>query len=186
MNRKERIFTTFLWISLAGILAMTLMAVGKKTRDNKGTIVNSGYFESSANQEKIEQLNKVLAANPNDFNALVGLGDVYYDMKNVEAAIEFFVRAEKVRPNDTHVLNDLGTLYSNQGNSNQAIVKFQAAYDSDPSHLVSLYNIARIYTIEKRNIPKAVELLKDILSKNPDEKLRQAVERDLNDIGTGR
>jgi tetratricopeptide (TPR) repeat protein len=186
MNRKEKIFTTFLWVSLAGILAMTLLAVGKNTRDNKVTTVNSGYFDSQANQEKIDQLKNVLAGNPNDFSALVGLGDVYFDMKNTEEAIKYFLRAEKLRPNDIHVLDDLGTLYSRQGNSDQAMAKFQAAYNSDPSHLNSLYNIARIYMMEKQNIPKAVELLKEILTKNPDEKLRQAVERDLNNIGTGR
>lgn len=186
MNRKEKIFTAFLWVSLAGILAMTLMAVGKKTRDSKGTTVSSGYFESSANQEKIDQLKRVLDANPDDFDALVSLGDIYFDMKNTEEAFAYFLRAEQLRPTDTHVLDDLGSLYSRQGNSDQAIAKFQAAYDANPSHLASLYNIARIYMLEKQNIPKAIELLKEILSKNPDEELRQAVERDLNEYGARR
>jgi cytochrome c-type biogenesis protein CcmH/NrfG len=186
MNRKEKIFITFLWITLAGILALTLLAVGKNARDKKGTTVSSGYFDSSANQEKIDQLNNVLAANPNDFNALVSLGDIYYDMKNADKAIEYFLKAEQLKPDDTHVLDDLGFLYSSRGNNIQAIAKFKAAYNSDPSHLASLYSIARIYMLEKQTVPKAVELLKEILSKNPDVNLRQAVERDLNDVGTGR
>jgi cytochrome c-type biogenesis protein CcmH/NrfG len=186
MNRKEKIFITFLWITLAGILVMTLVSVGENARDGKGTAVDSGYFDSSANQGKIDQLNNVLAANPNDFNALVSLGDIYYDMKNADKAIEYFLKAEQLKPDDTHVLDDLGFLYSSRGNNIQAIAKFKAAYNSDPSHLASLYSIARIYMLEKQTVPKAVELLKEILSKNPDVNLRQAVERDLNDVGTGR
>ena len=182
MNRKEKVFTAFLWVTLAGILMMTLMAVGQKTRDSKGTTVESGYFDSSENQGKIEQLERVLTANPDDFSALVALGDLYYDMKSNDEAISYFLRAEKLRPRDTHVLNDLGNLYSRQGNSDLAISKFQAAYDVDPTHLVSLYNVAQIYMLKKRDNQKALELFREILSKNPNEELRQAIEREMNSI----
>lgn len=192
LNRKEKVFTTFLWITLAGIAVLVLFSAGKKSRDKKfetlsgGNSPASAFQQSSSNQAKIDAFKNTLTRNPDDFNALVGLGDLYFDMKLADEAIELFERAEKLRPDNTHVLNDLGSLYSQLGDSDRSIAKFQAAYDINPSHLTSLFNVGLVYMHNKQDNERALEVFREILSNNPNEKLRQAVLEEMGKISSGR
>jgi tetratricopeptide (TPR) repeat protein len=189
MISKDKALNTFLCGTLAVILSIAIIAIiaiGKKARDNRDSNIDNGYVGTATSQEKINQLITVLATNPNDSSVLVGLGEAYFNMKNYEEAIKFFLRAEKLRPNDTNVKNKLGAFYSRQGNSDLAISKFQAAYDADPCMLFNLYSIAQIYMIEKHDNQSAEVFLKRILSNNPDNKLLKAVKRDLETIALNR
>ena len=47
-------------------------------------------------------------AAPEDFEAQMKAGDLYYQIKRYDQALEFFQRAQKVRPNDLAVLVSLG------------------------------------------------------------------------------
>lgn len=129
-------------------------------------------------ESRIEVLKQELAVNPDNINALIELGDIYFDGNRYQEAISIFNRAEEVDPVNIHVLNDLGILSMSTGNYDAALEKFKTVMDVDPSHIHSLYHIGVIHRI-KGDTDKAVETFEQILSMNPEPQLTEAARQEI-------
>jgi cytochrome c-type biogenesis protein CcmH/NrfG len=129
-------------------------------------------------ESRIEVLKKELLANPDDINALIELGDIYFDGNRYETAIAIFNKAEEVAPANIHVLNDLGILYMSTGKYDAALEKFETVMDVDSSHIHSLYHIGVIHRI-KGDTGKALGTFEQIMSKSPEPKLAEAVRQEI-------
>jgi len=70
---------------------------------------------------------RVLAANPRDFNALIGAGRAALDLGDVQAATGFFGRAEEVNPNAPAAKAGLGAAMAHMGDADGAIYYFDQA-----------------------------------------------------------
>ena len=70
---------------------------------------------------------RVLAANPRDFNALVGAGRAALELGDVQSAAGFFGRAEEVNPNAPAAKAGLGAAMAHMGDADGAIYYFDQA-----------------------------------------------------------
>jgi len=135
-------------------------------------------------QDTQQQANRVLAleqeiaANPDNINALIELGDIYLDSNRYEIAITTFVKAEQLAPTNFHILNDLGTLYMRTGNFENAMEKFEAVLKIDPRHIHSLYYVGLVHR-ETGNTDKALQAFEEVLGLNPDQQLADAVRQEI-------
>ena len=86
-------------------------------------------------------LNRVYEKNPKDYEALVAMGNINFDIgyfgknnDNFQKARVFYKEALKQKPNDENVLTDLGlTFYlSNPPETERAIVEFQKSLQQNP------------------------------------------------------
>ena len=112
-------------------------------------------------------LKATLAANAKDLNALVQLGNLYYDNGRFKEAIDYYGRALDIDPKNPDVRTDRGTSYWNLGQADAAITEFKKALDADPTHAQTLYNLGVVYLNGKNNAAEARKTWETLLAKNP-------------------
>jgi cytochrome c-type biogenesis protein CcmH/NrfG len=109
-----------------------------------------------------------LKQNPNDFDTLSKIGNVYYDGQAYPQAIEYYEKALAIQPNNADVRTDMGTAYWYTGNADKAIANFEKALAVSPNHPGTLFNLG-IVKWQGKNDPKgAVVVWQKLLATNPD------------------
>jgi cytochrome c-type biogenesis protein CcmH/NrfG len=117
--------------------------------------------------------------NPNDFDALVQLGNMYYDARQYPSAIEYYERAVKIHPENPDVRTDMGTAYWYAGNIEKALSELQTSLKYRPGHPQTLFNLGWIRWQGKADPKGAVEAWEALLKANPDYPQRQQVEQNI-------
>lgn len=117
--------------------------------------------------------------NPNDFDALVQLGNMYYDARQYPSAIEYYERALKIHPENPDVRTDMGTAYWYAGNIEKALSELQTSLKYRPGHPQTLFNLGWIRWQGKADPKGAVEAWEALLKANPDYPQRQQVEQNI-------
>jgi cytochrome c-type biogenesis protein CcmH/NrfG len=121
----------------------------------------------------LEAVNK----NPNDYESLVKLGDMYYDGKQFPPAIQFYERALALQPGSPDVRTDLGTAYWYSGNADKAIAELQTSLKYKPGHAQALFNLGWVRWQGKQDPKGAAEAWQQLLKENPNYPQRQQVEQ---------
>lgn len=85
--------------------------------------------------QAIEHLNARLAENPNDFNALSTLGDLYFQTSQYMEAIQVYDRALAVNPSSADCMNDKGLALFYTGDLQAAIESFEQANAAEPEYV---------------------------------------------------
>lgn len=89
---------------------------------------------------QLSTLQEILKKNPQDWNALVGLGNLYYDINQFDKAIPYYQRAIEIKK-DPNVLADLGTSLRETGRPEEAIKTYEEVLKIDDKHWKAVYNI---------------------------------------------
>ncbi len=124
-------------------------------------------------------LKAILAANPKDLNALIHLGDLYYDNSRFREAVDYYGRALDIDPKNPDVRTDRGTSYWNMGQADAAIDEFKKALDTDPVHAQTLYNLGVVYLNGKNDPAQARKTWETLLAKVPNYPDRAKVQEQL-------
>ena len=109
-----------------------------------------------------------LKSNPNDFDTIVKLGNLYYDSQAYPQAIEYYEKAVSIQPNNPDVRTDLGTAYWYTGNADQAIASFEKALAIRPNYPSALFNLGIVKWQGKKDPTAAVVVWEKLLQTNPD------------------
>jgi len=115
-----------------------------------------------------EPLLAQLKSNPNDFDTLAKVGNLYYDGQAYPQAIEYYEKALTVQPNNPDVRTDLGTAYWYTGDADKAIASFQKALAIRPNHPGTLFNLGIVMWQGKKDPKGAVVAWEKLLQTNPD------------------
>ena len=124
-------------------------------------------------------LRSLLMANPKNLEALIQLGDLYYDQGQHLQAIEWYGKALEIDPRNPNVRTDRGTSYWNLSKPDEAIAEFQKSLQVDPGHAQSLYNMGLVYLQGKNNTAEAKKAWEKLLATNPNYPNRADIERQL-------
>ena len=132
-------------------------------------------------------LNRVFEKNPKDYNTIITLGNIYFDIaetggddglvdgsevKNstLEKSRFFYQKALEINPNDVDIRTDLGMTYflEEPPQNDKAIAEFQKSLQSSPKNERTLENITQAFL--KSGKPKEAEeflvKLKEVNPKN--------------------
>ncbi|MCI0531002.1 MAG: tetratricopeptide repeat protein [candidate division Zixibacteria bacterium] len=164
--------------SWATILIVVLVAV-------LGTIAFFTYLDKpqagiaeqdqeAAQGEVMGQINELITAlegrlekNPKDSEALILLGNLYYDANKAEEAIDFYRQALAIDPENSNVWTDLGTMQLHNGQVDQAIQSYTRATEIDPKNQMAWFNLGVLYRFHTNQPQEAVKVWRKFLDLAP-------------------
>lgn len=123
-----------------------------------------------SNQKKFneceELLKKIIKIDKFHFKAYRALGDIYFQLNNLEKAFKFLQLAKKIISDDSTLLNVLGAVEMKRGNYKISEKYFLESIRSKKENLNALNNLAALYQKIGR-IDKSLEIFKKLLIKFP-------------------
>lgn len=120
----------------------------------------------------------VLAMDPENGDALRGIGNVYYDTHRYQKAIDAYTRYLRGHPDDVRVRTDLGTMYLSQHNSVQALKEYKIALAHGSGFFPAEYNLGVAYLLLNQT-SRARDEFSRARATAPDEKTRARVDEML-------
>jgi len=118
--------------------------------------------------EAVAPLLAGLKQNPDDFDAVVKVANLYYDGQQYSDAVKFYERALKIQPQNADVITDLGTSFWYAGDADKAIAEFQTALKYQPGRPSTLFNLGIVRWQGKKDPNGAVVAWELLLKTNPD------------------
>jgi cytochrome c-type biogenesis protein CcmH/NrfG len=152
--------------------AASTMQPGSAAQGQQPTAEAQAMVEQSA-APLLEAVNK----NPNDYDALVKLGNVFYDGQQFANAIQYYERALALQPENVDVRTDMGTAYWYSGNADKALSELQTSLKYKPGHPQTLFNLGWVRWQGKADPKGAIEAWQQLLKANPDYPEKQKVEQ---------
>jgi tetratricopeptide (TPR) repeat protein len=116
---------------------------------------------------KIGTLKQALDKNPNDFDALAQLGNMYMDAGKFPQAIGYYERALAVRE-EPGLRTDLGICYKETGQLEKALAQLQRVAEERPGQWQTLFNEA-VVLIELKRFDDARVLGAKLKAMRPDD-----------------
>jgi cytochrome c-type biogenesis protein CcmH/NrfG len=115
--------------------------------------------------EQVRDVEALLAKDPTNYEHLVRLANLHYDLNNYARAAESYEKARTIKDDSPDVLTDLGVCYRETGRGQKALELFDRAADLQPQHWRSRYNAAvvRLFDLNDLNgAKKELEKLKKL------------------------
>jgi tetratricopeptide (TPR) repeat protein len=111
-----------------------------------GTVtMRAALFDNSYYKKAAEAYGHVLKLDPENLDALRGIGDIDFDQQHYDEAAAAYEHYLKHRPHDPEVITDLGTMYLYTNNPDQAIVQYKKAIAIKPDMFQPYYNLGVAY-----------------------------------------
>ncbi|MCX7831852.1 MAG: PIN domain-containing protein [Actinobacteria bacterium] len=107
---------------------------------------------------KEEEYKRILAEDPNNYEALVGIANLYFDNQQYQQAVEYYRRALKIKPEDPNVRTDLAICYTYLDLLDLAASELKQVIEKYPNHAQAHFNLAVVYQRMGR-IKEAIEEL---------------------------
>ncbi len=136
--------------------------------------MRAAMFDQTYYGKAEEAYGHVLKLEPDNLDALRGIGDIDYDKQHYDEAVAAYEHYLKKKPDDPEVRTDLGTMYLYTGNADQAVVQYKKAVASKPGFFQAYYNMGIAYA--QMNKPDdAATTLNKALTLAPDDTARDQV-----------
>jgi cytochrome c-type biogenesis protein CcmH/NrfG len=119
------------------------------------------------NAQKAKTLEDEVTNNPENTEAWIQLGHVYFDTAKYDQAIAAYEKSLELNPSNADVLADLGIMYRRSEQPHKAIEKFNKAVAIDPKHETARFNkgIVLMHDLDDRD--GAIRAWEDLLEINP-------------------
>lgn len=155
-------------------------AAASASSDSSATQGSSAQLTPEQQKEMIDQaaapLLATLKTNPDDVDAAIKLGNLYYDGRQYADAVKYYQLAAKSQPQNADLLTDLGTSLWYTGDADGAIAEFQKALKYQPYHPGTLFNLGIVRWQGKSDPKGAVEAWEQLLEKNPNYPQKQQLQ----------
>jgi tetratricopeptide (TPR) repeat protein len=139
--------------------------------------MRAAMFDASYYTKAEDAYAHVLKLQPDNLDALRGIGDIDYDHQKYDQAIAAYEHFLKLKPDDPEVRTDLGTMYLYTGNADQAIVQYRKVTTEKPDFFQAFYNMGIAYAQQNKQSDAAASL-NTALKLAPDDNTKSQV-RDL-------
>ncbi len=104
-----------------------------------------GMEQMGGNMARVKEFMARVEADPNDVDALVGLGNSFLMMRAWDRALEPLEKANALKPDDTDVLKGIGIAQFNRKDYVKASAAYEAILAVDPGDTLALFNQGVIY-----------------------------------------
>lgn len=118
--------------------------------------------------ERIASVEKQVKLEPNNAAAWTELGNLFYDTKQPEKAINAYEKSLSLHPGNPDVLTDLGVMYREVHNFDKALDCFNKAIAVNPAHVIAQFNKSIVLEYDKHDKAAALAALKELAATKPD------------------
>jgi len=169
---KTRSLLSWLGVFALGFLAGVVFSAWKLDRSSipvRGPLPAANEQHRDADTgSRIASLEKMVAANPQNLQAITQLGNEHFDAGNHEKAVEFYQRALQIEPRNPDVLTDMGVSYRKLGKISDAVGAFRKAAEIEPDHPIALFNLGLVLRDDLNDYPEALKAWEAFLRKSGD------------------
>jgi tetratricopeptide (TPR) repeat protein len=136
--------------------------------------LRAAMFDPSYFAKATAAYGHVLKIDPDNLDALRGVGNVNFDRRNFDQAIAAYEHYLALKPDDPEVRTDLGTMYLYTGNADQAEVQYKRAIATKPNFFEGYFNLGIAYG-QQNNDPAAKAAFDKALQFAPDDQSRDRI-----------
>lgn len=125
--------------------------------------------------ESIRLLTRAYEKNPKDYNLILSLANIYFDLsqykddaESLKKSREFYDKALVIKPTDADVRTDFGLTYllANPPENEKAVAEFNKALKINPKHEKTLQNLAQAMIAMGKN-KEAQDFINKLKDVNP-------------------
>ena len=131
---------------------------------------------------RVQELTSKIKQNPKDFDSIVELGNMNFDQKNYDDAINLYKKAIEIRPDALNVRTDMGTAMFYQNRFDEAIAEFQETLKADPNNAQALFNLGVSHLHGKNDPKKALEYWEKLIATNPNHEQAAFVKQQIEKL----
>lgn len=164
---------------LGGFLIFSLSSRKEATQKEQ---MPAGSGSPADYQQRIAELEKTLAAEPNNLQAWTMLANDYYDTDQPQKAIAAYDKAIALDPNNPNLVTDQGVMFKRTGAYDKALANFEKAQKIDPKHLQSIYNMGIIYAEDLKKPDMAIKAWTHYLELDSTSPAAQQVKRMIEQL----
>jgi len=104
---------------------------------------------------------------PNDAEARVRLGDLYFDSGRFQDAEKWYSAALAINPRDVNASTDLGIAYYYMNQPDRALAQFEKSLAVDPTHSKTLLNVGIVRAFGKQDLEGAAKAWQRVIEVAP-------------------
>jgi len=140
-----------------GLLVIGVIIIGV-TRNQTKTVSTGLTTQNSVSStlvQDIEQLRKIVDADPTDSGAILRLANLLHDGKFMDQAIVYYRKYLVLNEKDPDARVDLGICYFENGDKDKAIAEMKKALTYAPKHQLAHFNLG-IVNLDSGNMQEAI------------------------------
>ena len=186
--QRYRVPLTILAVALAVFVGVIFIAMYSQQGRVGGTMPAEFKGLLTANQVAALDAITTLQGNPNDSEALLKMGNVYFDANEAAAqtdagaaigfgqqGIRYYERYLKLSPQDNDAHADLATLYFATGQTDRAIQEVGKVLQRDKNHVKANFNLGLFYAQGRQDYPSAEAQFKKVIQLTQNDPNQHAV-----------
>jgi cytochrome c-type biogenesis protein CcmH/NrfG len=116
---------------------------------------------------EIEGLKAMAEKAPDNPEAWIQLGHIYFDTGQHDQAIEAYEKALSLSPNNANVLTDLGVMYRRSKKPKRAVESFDKAIQADTRHEIARFNKGIVLLHDMNDTEGALAAWRELVAINP-------------------
>jgi cytochrome c-type biogenesis protein CcmH/NrfG len=176
--KKETLLIVSIIALVAGFLAGIALTVYKTgtNSSSQSSVMNQMQANEKTETDSIKiaaeivELERKTASSPDDVEAWIKLGDLYFDSNNYDKAILAYNQSLKLKPDNADVLTDLGVMYQRSEHPTEAVKCFDKAIAIDPRHEASRFNKGIVLLHDLNDKEGAIKAWEELVKLNPSAK----------------
>ena len=131
------------------------------------TVKESGKNITADYEEEIRAAKSILEKDRNNLQALISLGNAYFDADQYQQAIDAYSKALSIDPKNPDVRTDMGIMYRKLGQFEKALEAFRRAVQDNPKHINSRFNLGVVLKYDKKDFQGAIQAWEEFLKLEP-------------------
>jgi Tfp pilus assembly protein PilF len=135
-------------------------------------------------QARLQELQQAVTANPKNVDAIVQLGNTYFDAEQWDNAITWYKRAVDLDPKNADASTDLGVSLYYSNRPDEALAQFERSLKISPTHTKTLLNKGIVLAFGKQDLRGAQAEWEKVVSLSPNSPEGQAAKRALEGIAS--